>query len=216
MAVVSSKRKSAASNGRKRSAGSETRERIMDVAETHLGGGGYLGVSLEEVAREVGVSKPALYYHFPKGKEELFIAIADRALEHHRVGLERAIADHDSGTAKLRAVARWLMSESNQDHPMDELRDLTRFVSEQHQVKLAEGFFGSLYGPIHRAISSAVESGEFSENSPELLTWAFLSLLSGMLQVNNIPAGPSLPEATRTAQGMADGAVDLFLNGVLP
>ena len=187
----------------------------MDVAETHLGGGGYLGVSLEEVAREVGVSKPALYYHFPQGKEQLFIAIAHRALEHHREGLERAIAAHDSGAAKLRAVARWFMSEGNQEHPMDELRDLSRFVSEQHQVKLAEGFFGSLYGPIHRAISSAIESGEFSDNSPELLTWAFLSLLSGMLQVNNVSAGPSLPEATRTAEGMADRTVDLFLNGAL-
>jgi AcrR family transcriptional regulator len=188
----------------------------MDVAETHLGGSGYLGVSLEEVAKEVGVSKPALYYHFPQGKEELFVAIAHRALAHHREGLERALAAHETGADKLRAVARWLMSESNQNHPMDELRDLTRFVGEQHQRELAEAFFGSLYGPIHRAASSAVESGEFSENSPELLTWAFLSLLSGMLQVNNAPAGPVLPEATRTADGMADHTVDLFLNGVLP
>jgi AcrR family transcriptional regulator len=188
----------------------------MDVAEMHLGGGGYLGVSLEEVAREVGVSKPALYYHFPRGKEELFVAIAHRALEHHREGLERAMAAHDSGAAKLRAVARWLMSESKGEHPMGELRDLTRFVSEQHQLELAEGFFGSLYGPIHRAISSAVESGEFSENSPEFLTWAFLSLLSGMLQVNDAPAGPALPEVGRTAEGMADRTVDLFFNGVLP
>ena len=39
----------------------------MDVAETHLGGGGYLGVSLEEVAREVGVSKPALVLSLPSG-----------------------------------------------------------------------------------------------------------------------------------------------------
>ena len=192
----------AASKDRKRSVGSETRARIMDVAERHLGGGGYLGVSLEEVAREVGVSKPALYYHFPQGKEELFVAIAHRALAHHREGLERAMAAHEAGADKLRAVARWLMSESNQDHPMDELRDLTRFVSEQHQAELAKGFFGSLY--------------EFSENSPELLTWAFLSLLSGMLQANNAPAGPTLPEATRTAEGMADRTVDLFLNGVLP
>lgn len=206
----------AAWTGRKRSVGSETRERIMDVAEMHLGGGGYLGVSLEEVAREVGVSKPALYYHFPQGKEELFVAIAHRALEHHRKGLERAITAHDTGAAKLRAVARWFMSEGNQDHPMDELRDLTRFVNEQHQLELAEGFFGSLYGPIHRAISSALESGEFSENSPELLTWAFLSLLSGMLQINNTPAGPTLPEAVRAAEGMADRTVDLFLNGALP
>jgi AcrR family transcriptional regulator len=187
----------------------------MDVAEMHLGGSGYLGVSLEEVAREVGVSKPALYYHFPRGKEELFVAIAQRALAHHRDGLERAMAAHEAEADKLRAVARWLMSEGNQEHPMAELRDLSRFVGEQHQLELAEGFFGSLYGPIHRAISSAVESGEFSENSPEFLTWAFLSLLSGMLQVNNIPAGPSLPEATRTAEGMADSTVDLFLNGAL-
>lgn len=188
----------------------------MDVAETHLGRGGYLGVSLEEVAKEVGVSKPALYYHFPQGKEELFVAIAHRALAHHREGLERAMADHEAGADKLRAVARWFMSEGNQEHPMNELRDLGRFVSEQHQLELAEAFFVSLYGPIHRAISSAVESGEFSEDSPEFLTWAFLSLLSGMLQVNNAPAGPSLPEAARTAEGMADHTVDLFLNGVLP
>jgi AcrR family transcriptional regulator len=188
----------------------------MGVAETHLGRGGYLGVSLEEVAKEVGVSKPALYYHFPQGKEELFVAIAHRALAHHREGLERAMADHEAGADKLRAVARWFMSEGNQEHPMDELRDLGRFVSEQHQLELAEAFFGSLYGPIHRAISSAIESGEFSEDSSEFLTWAFLSLLSGMLQVNNAPAGPRLPEAARTAEGMADHTVDLFLNGVLP
>ena len=187
----------------------------MDVAEMHLGGSGYLGVSLEEVAREVGISKPALYYHFPQGKEELFVAIAHRALAHHREGLERAMAGHEAGADKLRAVARWLMSESNQDHPMDELRDLARFVSAQHQAELAEGFFGSLYGPIHRAISSAVESGEFSENSPEFLTWAFLGLLSGMLQVNNTPAGSALPEVTRTAEGIADRTSNLFLNGVL-
>jgi AcrR family transcriptional regulator len=188
----------------------------MDVAERQLGGGGYLGISLEEIAREVGITKPALYYHFPRGKEELFVAIAHRALAHHREGLERAMAAHESGAGKLRAVARWLMSEGNQEHPMDELRDLSRFVGEQHQSELAEGFFGSFYGPLHRAISSAVESGEFSENSPEFLTWAFLSLLSGMLQVNNAPAGPTLPEATRTPEGMADRTVDLFLDGVLP
>jgi hypothetical protein len=47
----------------------------MDVAETHLGGAGYLGVSPAEVASEVGVSKPALYYLFPRGKDEFFVAL---------------------------------------------------------------------------------------------------------------------------------------------
>jgi hypothetical protein len=40
----------------------------MDVAEAQLLKIGYMGISLEEVASEVGVSKAALYYHFPGPK----------------------------------------------------------------------------------------------------------------------------------------------------
>jgi AcrR family transcriptional regulator len=195
---------------------SPTRERIMDIAEGRLKEGGYLGVSLEEIAREVGVSKPALYYHFPEGKEELFVAIAHRALGQHRESLERAIASTGDGAGRLRAIARWLMSERARGHPMGEIRNVVNFVNERHQADLAEGFYGSLYAPIHHAISSAVESGEFRKNDPEFLTWAFLSLLSGMLEVEEVPSGPPVPETARTGETMADAIVDLFLNGVLP
>jgi AcrR family transcriptional regulator len=194
---------------------SATRARIMDVAEAHLGEGGYLGVSLEEVAREVGVSKPALYYHFPDGKEELFVAIAHRALQQHREGLERAIASAEGGAGRLRAIARWIMSERSREHPMAELRNVGNFMHERHRAELAEGFYGSLYAPIHRVISSAIESGEFREHNPEFLTWAFLSLLSGMLEVEEIPSGPPVPDTTATAETMADATVDLFIKGVL-
>jgi len=187
----------------------------MAVAEAHLGEGGYLGVSLEEVAREVGVSKPALYYHFPHGKEELFVAIAHRALGQHRVGVERAIASAGDGAGRLRAIARWLMSERAREHPMAELRHVGDFVNERHRAELAAAFFASLYAPIHRVIASAVESGEFRAGDPEFLTWGFLSLLSGMLEVEDAPAGPPLPESARTGEKMADATVDLFLNGVL-
>ena len=194
---------------------SSTRMRIMDVAEAHLGEGGYLGVSLEAVAREVGVSKPALYYHFPDGKEELFVAIAHRALEQHREGLERAIASAEDGAGRLRAIARWLMSERAREHPVAELRNVGNFMNERHRAELAAAFFGSLYAPIHRVISSAVESGEFREHNAEFLTWAFLSLLSGMLEVEEIPSGPPVPDTTGTGETMADATVDLFIKGVL-
>jgi AcrR family transcriptional regulator len=185
----------------------------MDVAEAHLGEGGYLGVSLEEVARDVGVSKPALYYHFPEGKEEIFVAIAHRALGQHREGLERAIASAGDGAGRLRAIARWLMSERARGHPMGEIRNVINFVNERYQAELAEGFYTSLYTPIHCAISSAVESGEFREHNPEFLTWAFLGFLSGMLEVEEVPSAP--PKAARIAEAMADATVDLFLNGVM-
>ncbi len=187
----------------------------MAVAEAHLGEGGYLGVSLEEVAREVGVSKPALYYHFPDGKEELFVAIAHRALGEHRDGLERAISSAGDGAGRLRAIARWFMSERAREHPMAELRHVGDFMNERHRAELAAAFFGSLFAPIHSVISSAVESGEFRRSDPGFLTWGFLSLLSGMLEAEAGPSGPSPPEAARPSETMADTTVDLFLHGVV-
>ncbi len=127
--------------------GSSTRDRIMAVAEAHLGQGGYLGVSLEEVAREVGVSKPALYYHFPDGKEELFVAIAHRALDQHREGLERAISSARDGAARLRAIARWMMSERAREHPMAELRHVGDFMKERHRAELADAFLRLYFRP---------------------------------------------------------------------
>jgi AcrR family transcriptional regulator len=201
---------------RRRNGGHETKERLMDIAETHLAKSGYMGVSLEEIAKEVGVSKPALYYHFPGGKEDLYVAIGHRSLRRLRIDLEREMSAHDDGAGKLRAVARWLMVERERGHPMSELRDVARFVDEGHRAELAESFHADHYTPIRRTIASAVESGEFRQDDPDFLTWAFLGLASGMLDVARVPASTYSAQPTdANVQETADRMVNLFLNGVL-
>ena len=194
----------------------------MDIAEAHLSKVGYMGISLEEVAREVGVSKAALYYHFPGGKEELFVAIGHRSLARVREGLERAMSGATDGAGKLRSVARWLMAERERGRPMSELRDMARFVGEGHRAELAESFYADHYAPIRRVVASAVESGEFRDDDPDFLTWAFLGLASGMLDVGSMPdsaaaeAGSSAsPRPSLSGAEAADRMVDLFLNGAL-
>lgn len=182
----------------------------MDVAEAHLARKGYMGVSLEAIAGEVGVSKPALYYHFPGGKEQLFVEIAHRSLERIRAGLESSMGRAEGGAGKLGAAARWLMEEGARGHPVNEMRDVARFSSEEHHAALATGFCRSLYGPLHGAISDAVASGEFREGDPAAMTWAFLGLVSGMLDVSGVPAG-----AGKDSETMADEMVGIFLRGAL-
>ena len=53
----------------------QTRVRILESARRLLVERGYHGVGLEEVAREAGVSRQALYLHF-KSKAELLVAMA--------------------------------------------------------------------------------------------------------------------------------------------
>lgn len=182
----------------------------MDVAEAHLARQGYMGVSLEAIAGEVGISKPALYYHFPGGKEQLFVEIAHRSLDRIRAGLESSMGRAGGGAGKLSAAARWLMEEGARGHPVNEMRDVARFASEEHHAALAEGFCRSLYGPIRGVIGAAIESGEFRGGDPEAMTWAFLGLVSGMLDVSGVPAG-----AGSRGSRMADEMVGIFLEGAL-
>ena len=54
----------------------ERRAQLLEVARVAFGRNGFHGVSMEEVAREAGVTKPVLYDHFPS-KDALFLALLD-------------------------------------------------------------------------------------------------------------------------------------------
>src|SRR5919201_1787743 len=63
-------------NQRRRMRGPERRAQLLAVARRLFGRSGFHGVSMDEVAREAGVTKPILYDHF-HSKEELYIALLD-------------------------------------------------------------------------------------------------------------------------------------------
>ena len=56
--------------------GPERRAQLLDVARKVFGASGFHGVSMDDVAREAGVTKPILYDHF-NSKEELYLALLD-------------------------------------------------------------------------------------------------------------------------------------------
>ncbi|MGI9625172.1 MAG: TetR/AcrR family transcriptional regulator, partial [Acidimicrobiales bacterium] len=58
--------------------GNITRERIVEVATELMNDRGYLGVSLEDVAARLHITRPALYYYYSR-KDELLADIYNRA-----------------------------------------------------------------------------------------------------------------------------------------
>ena len=54
----------------------ERREQLLDVAMTAFAATGYHGTSMNDVAREAGVTKPVLYQHFAS-KRDLYIELVD-------------------------------------------------------------------------------------------------------------------------------------------
>jgi len=69
-------------------AGASTRERILDVALDLFTDQGFDGTSMREIAERLGISKPAIYYHFAS-KEEILMALHMRLHEFGKAGLAR-------------------------------------------------------------------------------------------------------------------------------
>ena len=91
---------------KRRMRGSERRAQLLDVARRVFGKFGFHGVSMEDVAKEAGVTKPILYDHF-QSKKELYLALIDEdlAVLHERVreALDSPIGNRERIRASFQA-----------------------------------------------------------------------------------------------------------------
>jgi AcrR family transcriptional regulator len=69
----------------------QTRDRLLEAAARVFARRGYGQASVEEIAAEAGYTTGAVYSNF-SGKEELFLALADKHVE-HRITDIRAVAE---------------------------------------------------------------------------------------------------------------------------
>jgi len=88
----------------------ETRRQILKVAEELFLARGYKGVSMKDVAEAVQVTPAALYYHFPQGKEDLFMSTIQALFEGWAAGVSRAIAPARRIRERLQLLTEYLLT----------------------------------------------------------------------------------------------------------
>lgn len=155
----------------------ETRVRMLEVAEQLLEERGYGAVSMDAVAKQVGVTKATIYHHFPDGKEALILTVAEQVLGRHRDGITQAIASSSQPRQQLEAIALWMFSRTGGIERM--LRQSRFFLSPPVHAQIYAGFRNNVYLPIETVIKAGIESGEFAPHDTAFVTSAFLTLLTG-------------------------------------
>jgi len=103
----------------------EIRDAILDATERLLARYGYRKMTIEDIAREVGVGKGTIYLHFPS-KEEVVLCHVDRIVYRLKVRL-RTIATSDATAAvRLRSMllTRVLLRFDSVQHYTQNLNDL--------------------------------------------------------------------------------------------
>jgi AcrR family transcriptional regulator len=170
----------------------DTRALALEAAHRLLQEHGYLGVSLEAVAQAIGVRQPSLYHHFPEGKEQLVLEIADLANAQDASGFARALDLGRTVRDQLTEVARYVIGERRQTSSI--LRDAMRFMAEGHQRHIYTRFYEGQYVPLRAALEAGVVRGELRTHDTGRSAWAFLGLLSEMNVQEDEPDGEPLAQ----------------------
>lgn len=184
-----------------------SRERILEAAERLFMAKGYAAVTLRDIGAGLSLSHPALYHHFPGGKEALFLEVTERNIRRHGTGLDAAIRAHGSSLrAILRAVADWLLSQA----PMDLLRmvqsDLSGLPAEEARrlMKLVNELM------IHRLatlIEEARAAGRIGPCDAALVGGGILGMVESLNSIPDFALRRSRPE-------MAYELLDILLRGL--
>nr|WP_277874346.1 MULTISPECIES: TetR/AcrR family transcriptional regulator [unclassified Leptolyngbya] len=179
---------------------------MLQLAEALFGERGYTAVTLRDIADAFKVRQAALYYHFPGGKEELFVEVMKRSFVRHQDGLNRAISQAKPNlSCQLNQMADWLLAQPPLDLTRLARSDLPA-LSPEHAQTLHELGNVSLVEPIQQVLAQAYERGEIRLVDSKLMATMFLSLIDtahDMHRYKNIPK-----------QVLAKDMIDILLDGM--
>jgi AcrR family transcriptional regulator len=185
----------------------ESTSRVLEAAEALFMESGYAAVKLKHIAAKLGVKESSIYYHFPGGKEELYVAVMTRSMAHHHAGVQNAItAAGEDWVGQLRHVAYWLLSQP----PLDIVRlnkaDLPA-IHPSSALAITEAAYEALNLPVKKILERAEESGTARVVDADLVAGMFIGMMS-MIDVVKSEWNPKTPTQ------MADLLLDLWLDGL--
>jgi TetR/AcrR family transcriptional regulator len=138
-----------------------TREKILDTAESLYARFGFAGVGMRAVAESVGVSKSALFHHFPS-KRELWAAVHERCFLEFDARLAAADARARDARERLRLFVESVidaLAENPARSPLL-LRSLFEVDNEEPADQAARDVLQRVLARVAAGLEQGMASGE--------------------------------------------------------
>ncbi len=174
---------------------SDTKSRILDVAQDLIQRFGVNGMSYQDISESIGIRKASVHTHFPK-KDDLLLALLDRYRDRFLRIVDGIMASDDPPEVKLRrycSLFEATLSSGNQDKVClgamvgAELEGLNEAVVER-----VHDFYQDNQKCLVLLLSAGHQEGSFKflGDVEAMASVLFTSLQGGML-VARVQGGPS-------------------------
>lgn len=191
---------------------SEERQRqILEAAITQFAQHGFHATRMEDIARESGLSKGAVYLYY-KSKDAIIAALL-RTLFAWELRGARAIVDSDgSATDRLLAITRMFADEL--ERMVVAMPIFLEFYAVAFRQASVREHIGEMYDefrvPLAMLIQQGIERGEFRSVVPDEAALAWIALFEGLTLLWAInPRGIAWREQSEVA-------IHLLLDGLRP
>jgi TetR/AcrR family fatty acid metabolism transcriptional regulator len=159
-------------------------------------------VRMEDIAAAAGVGKGTLYRYF-SDKEDLYLALLERASKHMHQRLEQSVRNVKGATAQLKAMVTAIIAF------FDEQPHLLSLIQREEVLrgpdfpwkKTREEMLDLMIG----LLQEGNDRGEFAVRDPDLLALLLLAGLRGVLRFGKRPR----------PRDLAQRIVDIFLKGAV-
>lgn len=193
----------------------DTKERVIKEARSLYLAGGYNYLNLDVIARTLKITRPALYFHFPGGKEQLLQGVIESFGAEIVGQLQAATAGCSSVREKFRNILLHVASK-----PLIDARELCQAELEELSLdtrrKLQE-VFQNVNEVITEIVKDGVNGGELRQVDPNIAVFSFISLCQQTEQFVNLRR--QLPQEMyerfpERIEDMIDAMLDLWFDGV--
>lgn len=142
---------------------STSKQQIAEAFERHVATVGYAKTNLDDVARELRISKKTIYVHF-EGKREIYAYIVERQAKTEKLRMKAAIDSLPSLRAKVEALLRFVLG-SARAHIAE-----TSEEEWMQEYEIAADAFRQAHGDLMREVVAAgIASGEFAPGDADFV-----------------------------------------------
>ena len=190
----------------------ETKDAILDATDRLLARYGYRKMTIEDIAREVGIGKGTIYLHF-ESKEEIVLSHVDRIVERLKERLWAIARSEATAGVRLRLMllARVLFRFDSVQHYTQSLNDLLAALRPNLLARRAR-YFDDEAQIFAEVLGAGRDAGEFAFDDALATAYALLhatnSLLPYSLSTNELGEREEVKEKTTQI-------ADLILHGLL-
>ena len=188
----------------------DLRESILDATDRLLARYGYTKLTMDDLAREVGIGKGTIYLHF-RSKEELVLSHIDRIVERVKAEMTTIAGSGGDPGARLRRMllARVLIRFDSVQHYTESLSDVLAAIRPTLLAR-RKRYFEEEAAILAKVLEEGARGGAFAlddaEGAAEALLTATNALLPYSLSRRELGERKDLAERTgRIASLLLDG-----------